>query len=217
MSKKKSSEEPLQRAHPELLTPFQTELRAASDPQSLTEFIRKYITTGSPVVIDSETFYTIRRRVSREFGIHPSAVVLVGSCKLGFTLKMKDFGTQRSRYAAASPSSDVDVAVVSERIFDEIWEAVFRSVYPKRDWPLDIGREFVRDLFNGWISPGDLPNKPTFQRALLWSEFFALLSRERVCGRRTINARLYRTWDRLEAYQQHLVRDCYDELLQEMT
>lgn len=211
MAKSTNAHELFQPAAAALLEPFQLELRA-TDPKFLTDFIRKYITTGQPVAIDSETYYTIRRRVSQQFGVHPSSVVLVGSCKLGFALKRKGHGEHRIRYASVTPVSDVDVAVVSETLFDQIWEAVFSRVHPNRDWPLNIGRHFVRNLFNGWVAPQELPNTPTFQQAIRWAEFFAMLSRERVCGRRTINGRLYRSWSRLEAYQEHLVRECRIEL-----
>jgi len=212
MPKRKPDEE-LPQAPPELLEPFLRDLRAATDETLRSDFIRKHIVTGDPVVINRDVYFELRRRIATEFRVHPSSVVLVGSCKLGFTLKQKGphQGAKR-RYTAATSASDVDVAVVSEDLFDELWDAVFRAVYPKRDWPLDLGRPFTRDLFNGWLDPRQLPNTSMFAKALRWSEFFDQLTRLRLCGMRTINGRLYRTWGRLEAYQEHMVRDCLDEL-----
>jgi hypothetical protein len=195
------------------LNPFLLEMQAAIDEQLRADFIRKHIITGEPVVIDRNTYFDLRRRVAAEFDIHPSEVILVGSCRLGFSLKLKGFRRDRKRrYVAVTNSSDVDVAVVSQKLFDEIWDAVFHTIYPNRDWPLDIGKQFTRDLFNGWINPGFLPNTPKFSKALKWSQFFDQLTRLRLCGIRTINGRLYRTWGRLEAYQEHMVRECLGDL-----
>jgi hypothetical protein len=210
--RKAAVNEEYRRADDAVLKPFLDELRSATDERLRSDFIRKHITTGDPAVISRDTYFELRRRVSAEFAIHPSAVVLVGSCRLGFSLKPKgSHNGPKLRFVAATAASDVDVAVVSQALFDEIWDAVFMTVYPKRDWPLDIGRPFTRDLFNGWIDPTVLPNTPRFARAVSWSRFFAGLSRERLCGMRTINGRLYRTWARLEAYQEHMVRDCVAE------
>jgi hypothetical protein len=201
-----------------ILKPFIGDLRLANDNSRRSDLIRKHITTGDPRVLSPDVYFELRRRISARFGIHPSSVVLAGSCKLGFSLKPKGpHNGPRRRFVAVSPASDVDVAVVSQKIFDELWDAVFASVYPKRDWSLDIGRTFTRDLFNGWIDPSTLPNTPTFSRALEWSRFFDELNQSRLCDLRTVHGRLYRSWDRLEAYQDHMVRDCHSELIREQT
>lgn len=197
----------------EVLEPFLKELRLAEDKSQRSDFVRKHLTTGDPVVINREAYYELRRRISAEFDLHPSAVVIVGSCKLGFSLSLNDpWIKPRRRYGIVTNDSDVDVAVVSMALFDEIWDAVFQTTYPNRDWSLTIGKKFTRDLFNGWIDPDELPNTPKFARAVDWSRFFDRLTRDRVCGMRDIEGRLYRSWDRLDAYHEHMVRDCLNEL-----
>ncbi len=135
---------------------------------------------------------------------------MVGSCRLGFSLKPK--GKNHERYNPARLTSDVDLAIISPGLFDSYWDRVFALVRQDRDWSLRNGKLFTRDLFNGWITPSQLPNLPQFTDAVSRAEFFAELTRGRLCGMRTIQARLYRTWYRLEAYQEILVTQCRIEL-----
>lgn len=175
----------------------------------LTDVIRRHITTGAPVVIDADTYYDLRRRVAREYGIHPTAVILVGSCRLGFSLKEKN----KVRYEPVRPDSDVDVAVVAPTLFEDLWDNVFNLVHADRSWALARGKGFARDLFCGWITPQNLPPEPRFHSAKDWAEFFDRIAQERLCGMRRVSARLYRTWDRLEKYQEIMVRECQRDLV----
>jgi len=181
------------------------------DGQNIKDIIRKYITTGDPAIIPGDTYFELRRRVSQQFDLHPNEVVLVGSCRLGFSLKPK--GKSRKRYHPAKPTSDVDLAIVSPGQFDSYWDRVFDLVHKNRDWSLNNGKLFTRDLFNGWITPNELPNLPQFNDAIAWTEFFDKLTQVRLCGMRTVKARLYRSWNRLEAYQEIMVTECRNELI----
>lgn len=192
--------------HESRLENFKRDLRA----EHLKDVIRKHITTGDPAIIPADIYFDLRRRVADRFNLHPSEVVLVGSCRLGFSLKQK--GRDWARYLPAQPSSDVDLAIVSPGLFDSYWDRVFDLVRNNRDWSLNRGALFARDLFNGWITPNKLPNLPQFADAVAWAEFFAELTRNRLCGMRSINCRLYRSWYRLEAYQEIIVMQCRGDL-----
>ena len=69
----------------------------------LIDVIRKHITTGNPVTIDSATYFELRRRIAGRFQLHPNQIVVVGSSRLGFSLK------REKRFAERQPK-DVDVA-----------------------------------------------------------------------------------------------------------
>lgn len=176
------------------------------------DVIWKHITTGPSAKIDDEAYFTLRHRVAAQFGIHPSSVIIVGSCKLGFALKFKGEGPARARYEPAGDRNDVDVAVVSRSLFDSLWDTTFELIQRKWDWSLGHGRLFSRDLFNGWISPGELPASPNIPPVREWKEFFEAQTRNRLCGYRKIEGRLYRSWERLEAYQETMVSQCWQEL-----
>ena len=174
------------------------------------DFIRKHITTGVPVVITSDDYYELRRLVAEEFNLHPSAVIVVGSCRTGFSIRPK------KRYHQADPASDIDVAMVSREQFDRYWDGVFEHARSDKAWERTRKyKAFVRMLFNGWIDPRGLPSVPTFSQAQQWVTFFDELMQSRRFGPRRITARLYRNWERLESYQEITVSSCHAELRRE--
>ena len=183
--------------------------RFCSDLRTLkpNEVIRKHITTGMPVELAEEVYFALRNTIADEFELHPSEVIIVGSCRMGFSIAAK------KRYRAAKPNSDLDVAMVSMERFDQYWDAVFAYSARDRAWKHSPRHgEFVRMLFDGWIDPRGLPNVPRFEQAARWSMFFDRLMQSRQFGPRRITARLYRTWSRLEAYQEKSVRQCIANL-----
>jgi hypothetical protein len=167
--------------------------------------IRRHITTGDAVGLSQATYYELRRMVAAWLSLHPSAVVVVGSCRTGFTIKPS------KRYAPFTSASDIDVAVVSDLLFDVVWDDIFMATQPNRDWVLSNkeGKLLGRDLFNGWITPDELPPLPGLEHGRKWAEWFADMTRSRVCDRHKIRGRLYRSWSRLEQYQSHYVRLCH--------
>ncbi|MDZ4783261.1 MAG: hypothetical protein SGJ19_23690 [Planctomycetia bacterium] len=177
--------------------------RFRSDLSALrpSDVIRKYITTGSPVAITEDVYFALRSLVAGQFNLHPSAVVLVGSARTGFSIAPK------KRYREARENSDLDVALVSSERFDQYWDDVFAYSTTDIAWERSGSyRAFVRMLFSGWIDPRGLPNVPRFEHAARWTNFFDNLMQSRRFGPRRITARLYRTWSRLEAYQEKAVR-----------
>jgi hypothetical protein len=172
--------------------------------------VRKHITTGSSAVLAPSVYYELRDEVADHFKIHPSAVVLIGSGRTGFSLKPS------KRFEAFGDASDLDLAIVSREKFDEYWDLVFAHWQSNRLWSRTRRyRHFLRELFKGWIWPRRLPPGPRFKKALEWVEFEDRLGRERFRGLRSVGARLYRTWDRLEAYQAIHVRQCLHAIEQE--
>lgn len=171
------------------------------------EVVRKHITTGMPVVISTVDYYELRREVAEHFDLHPSAVVLVGSCRLGFSLR------REKRYTPAQSGSDLDLALISAERFDDYWDRVFEYARSDAAWKTSKKyQRFVRMLFEGWIDPRGLPPVPRFEEARLWTEFFDNLMSNRRFGPRRITARLYRSWERLECYQEIMVRSCANEV-----
>jgi hypothetical protein len=171
------------------------------------DFIRKHITTGMPVEVGPDDYYELRRMVAKEFGLHPSAVILVGSCRTGFSIRPK------IRYRQARPASDLDVAMVSREQFDTYWDGVFDYARADAAWKQTRDyKKFVSMLFNGWIDPRGLPQVRTFTQSQKWVAFFDKLMQSRRFGPRRITARLYRSWDRLESYQEIGICSCHAEL-----
>ena len=167
------------------------------------EVTRKHITTGAPALLTESEYYDLRSLVAIQFDVHPSEVILVGSCRLGFSISPK------KRFREARPNSDLDLAIISSTRFDDYWDGVFAYAASDRAWKQSSEyKTFVRMLFNGWIDPRGLPTVPRFEQAEIWTRFFDELMRTRRFGIRRISTRLYRTWMRLEAYQEQTVVQC---------
>lgn len=185
------------------LRSFQADL---SRPSS--EIVQKHILTGSPIVLTPDDYFVLRQEVALHFGIHPVEVVLVGSCRVGFSLTDKP-KKKRPRYSRLETSSDLDLAVVSSKLFHRLWDAVFE--YSRTNIAFSgspEGTQFRYTLFQGWIDPRGLPPVRRFELSNRWISFFDGLSRDRRFGNRRASARVYRDWSGLAAYQQIAVDRC---------
>jgi hypothetical protein len=172
------------------------------------EVVQKHILTGQPVALDEEQYFLLRNRVGKKFNVLPVEVILVGSCRIGFTLVDKP-DRKRPRYSPIHQGSDLDIAVVSSRLFDVYWEGVYQySAENLAFSTTEEGQRFRDTLFQGWIEPDALPPAHRFSRAREWFEFFRQISQDRQYGNRRASARVYRSWDRLTAYQQRAVEQC---------
>jgi hypothetical protein len=173
----------------------------------MVDVIRKHITTGMSAVLSESEYYDLRNEVASHFSVHPSEVVVVGSCRTGFSIKPS------KRYEAFSDASDVDLAVVSTTKFDAYWELVFDHWRQNVIWSgTKRYQQFLGELFKGWIWPRRLPPQRDFSEALRWVEFEDQLGRNWFNGLRSVGARLYRNWSRLEAYQAIHVAECRNAL-----
>jgi hypothetical protein len=125
-------------------------------------------------------------------------VLLVGSAKLGFSI------VKTKRYKPFGEESDIDVAIVSSRLFDEFAQATFDYWRRHRYWPRY--EHHVTYQFPGWIRPDFLP--PDLQLGRAWWEFFRRLTSEGVFGSYQIKGGLYKSWHYLESYHSVCIEEC---------
>lgn len=129
---------------------------------------------------------------------------MVGSCKLGFSI------APNKRYRHFGESSDVDIVVVSESLFDNLWEKL--HYYADHGGYWERLQEFKNYLFNGWIRPDKLPPSNSFEMASEWWEFFNELSRSGAYSSFKVRGAIYKNWYFLESYQLRSVSACKDEI-----
>jgi hypothetical protein len=191
------------RQHRDRLEKFQADLTRPSE-----EIVQKHILTGAPVALSEDEYFELRDEVARHFAIHPVEVVLVGSCRVGFTLWEKP-KKKRPRYSPVGPGSDIDLAVVSSPLFARLWDAVFDYA---RDDPQFLrthaGETLRRTLFQGWVDIRGLPKSRRLGWVSDWIRFFDQMKSDRRFGSRKTSARVYLDWKRLAAYQQIAVDSC---------
>lgn len=108
------------------------------------------------------------------------------------------------------------MTIVSESLFQEYWEAVFR--FANDNYEFRESQDYIvfaQDLARGWIMPRGLPRMRAFPKTNSWVMHFDRLTNQRLHGPepRNINAKLYRSWRRLQAYQEILVRKRRNEIV----
>jgi hypothetical protein len=179
---------------------FKEDLRT----QSLTHVLRRHVLTGPCYALSEAAHFDLREKVARQYGLHPNDVYVVGSSKLGFstapTKPFRHFGE----------SSDVDLAVVSETLFDSMWRKVHYYCEHGGFWS-QFG-EFKDYLFLGWIRPDKLPPGGSFAEADRWWTFFNELSRSGLYSSYKIRGAIYRNLYFLESYQLRGISACKDKL-----
>jgi hypothetical protein len=180
-----------------------SEFKTSIAAENVETIVQRHITFGSCHVLSDGQYFKLKQVVSREFNVHPSEVLVVGSAKLGFSI------ASGKRFRPFCDTSDIDVAVISSSAFDSIWQSVFEFKCAKGYW--DKERSFNEYLARGWIRPDMLPPAKKFRQCKQWWEFFQGLSRSREFGPIKITAGLYRNWRFLEAYQSVAVEECIAE------
>ena len=130
---------------------------------------RYYYSTHGPI-LDNEQQASIRRSISDQLGVSVRDVILVGSAKLGFTLRSKPGRPALSHFCDVS---DIDVAVISDSLFLDYWQQTFSHWTEVGEWAqADKFREY---LFRGWLRPDKLPRDINFPLSKEWFEFFRSL------------------------------------------
>ena len=152
----------------------------------------------------------LRQRVADHFKVAVENVIIVGSAKIGFTMRPKK---GRPIYSAFRPESDVDIAIVSDVLFDRAWKECLRfwhgSGYQENfGYWSDRGRDFRSYHFRGWMGPDKLPSGGDLTYANEWFEFFRRLVSERAAGDSLISAGVYRERHFLEMYQRINIEAC---------
>lgn len=168
--------------------------------ENIENIIGRHIIFGSCYMLSDSQYFKLKQVVAKNFAVHSSEVVVVGSAKLGFSI------ASGKRFRAFSDTSDIDVAVISSAAFDSIWQSVFEFKCAHGYWEKES--QFNSYLARGWIRPDMLPPANKFEQCSRWWEFFRELSKSRQFGSIKISAGLYRNWRFLEAYQALSVSQC---------
>jgi len=195
-----------------ILDEFQRDLVCSS----AADVYDKYIASERCFGLDAVDQQVLRERIADHFKVHSSSVVIVGSAKLGFTLKQSKPESARPRFSPFAIDSDVDVAIVSDVVFDGIWKDCLdfwhHSGYEKGGGLWRSGGRFRNYFFRGWMRPDLLPSEGNYTYRNSWFDFFQELTSDRAAGDFKITAGLYRETHFLRTYQTILIEECTQEL-----
>lgn len=78
---------------------------------SAAEMVQRHITFGDCFALSNDLYFELKTAVAKEFGLHHSAILIVGSAKLGFSI------VERKRYQLFGDSSDIDISYNISRSF----------------------------------------------------------------------------------------------------
>ena len=186
-----------------------------------------FLLEGIPYVFQTSPmkYLIFREQVAERFSVGSRDVCIVGSAKLGYSPSPgKKFGR------AFSETSDVDVVIISEKIFHQGSSELFRSIHelePQvnivrsffetkktqeptvdlRDWlkVKDVIRNYIYENFNPGLLPDDNPLRNSiFDRITSTAGLFLALEPQVFVSK--IRARIFRTWRSAEDYYTNSLR-----------
>jgi len=176
------------------------------------EVYRRYVLPDTCMGLIDVDQRSLREKIATKFEVDVAKVVIVGSAKLGFTLMPKNRG-YRPAFSKFSENSDIDVAIISDVLFDQIWKQCFEfwdnSGYAKSPSYWDEAQSFRNYIFRGWLRPDKLPAEGKYRYKKDWFSYFKRqLPNERAAGDYSVNAGVYREEYFLEAYQKISINQC---------
>ena len=186
------------------------------------QFRRELLRRGAHVVLqriladdpfvftdDREAYDSLVRELSGNLSVDRSAIILFGSAKLGFSVHPDKFPRP------FGPTSDIDIAVIDEVLFDKIWHAIIDWHHPRKGEALpQTDREWVRrrrrDIYWGFFHPDKINYRGlVFPRELVplrdvsvsWFDTFQKASLSTGLTAHTVTGRLYRSREHAMKYQ----------------
>ena len=181
----------------------------------LEEFVDSVLLTQGSPNFKTEHVCHVAAMLSAKFstGVAVSEIQVVGSAKLGFGLFQKKTreGEVLPAFRPFRPDSDIDLAIVSPRLFELIWDELSAHANGKSIMPWDSGK--LGDyLIYGWLRPDFFPKHVRLRRCDDWWEIFRTLSADSRLGRRTIRGALYHSREHLRRYQLRGLNQCRSRL-----
>nr|WP_320135630.1 hypothetical protein [uncultured Amphritea sp.] len=181
---------------------FMEQLQEQNTIEEQYDFCRKFVLHGTPYVFNGrdDDFYEFRKRIAHKFNIPYHEIYITGSGKLGFSpFKLKEFDYD----------SDIDVAIISPRLFENIMKDIskYQMSFRKartvvRESELEMYHQFLEYVALGWIRPDKLPisfQMKTFKND--WFNFFQSLSYGKSeVGNYKVNAGVFQSYEHLEDY-----------------
>ncbi len=198
------------------LEQFKAELLLQTNDEGKRHFLNKYILHGTPFVFRDreDEYFEFRNLVAKKYSLHYQEVLIVGSGKLGFSYHKETEFTYES---------DIDVAIVSNKLFERFFEIIceyqymldkFRKIPTQTE--LKMYSKFLMYLIKGWMRPDLLP--VSFEIDILkdtWFSFFKSLSYGySPIGNYKVTAGLFKSYSYLERYHLNGINDFYEKIKQ---
>jgi len=183
------------------------------------EVLTEVLLSGDAKHCDEKNRDFIRSTITKNYKISEDDLnlIVVGSAKLGFSIieKFDKQGNLLKRYRPFRADSDIDLAVVSPRLYGLLWDELSYYSFSQPNQPWDSGR--LGDyMVCGWLRPDYFPKKTNLRKCNDWWTIFTFLSAQHRLGRRRVRGGIYYSLEQLKYYQAKGLKDCIEfEKLQE--
>lgn len=165
-----------------VLSEFRSDVLSLGDQEMLDRY---YYSGGAAVLMESQTA-ELRRTIAAHHEVPMRDVILVGSAKLGFTVTTKK---DRPIFSEFGNDSDIDVAIVSERLYERYWRIAYRYWAETGDW--SRVERFRKYMFRGWFRPDLLPAGEDYPEQKAWWDFLLSLQASGTFGPYKIRVGVY--------------------------
>jgi hypothetical protein len=131
----------------------------------ITDIVQKYLIDGNSYFFEQFDLdeYEFKKEIAHSLGVHIRDIAIVGSGKLGFSLKPDDTEPSFFPFKEFDDGriSDLDVAIVSEKLFNIQLQNLFEFTghYTNHDlWSKPTDRKSLAlYVLKGWIKPEFVP------------------------------------------------------------
>lgn len=181
---------------------FLLNLKSTSDESDLIDFCRKRALHGTPTVFNGneDAYYDFRKRIAEKFEINFHEVFITGSAKLGFS---------PHKHKLFDYDSDIDVAIISAQLYDQIMWSIHNYQMELRDNRKAVSYEelnryhkFLEYGAIGWMRPDLLPTSFRVRELKSdWFDFFDSISHGKSeVGNYKVTAGAFKSYIHLESY-----------------
>lgn len=160
-------------------------------------YFSDYLHIPQDELVDRMDFF--KEIVSTKLNINFHSLQIVGSAKTGYSLSPLKLLTPFHDETPGVPSSDIDIAIVSDRLFQSFWGELRKK---KGLWNQHYYGHLTESIFRGYINDKDLLkiSGPRERLEGLVNPINVALQ-DKLGFVHPITYRIYRSWDDLEEYQ----------------
>ena len=183
--------------------------------------VQQYLIEGSNYFFenyyDRNEEFIFKKELAESLDIHVRDIAIVGSSKLGFSIKPEQGAEALYLYKKfdfdylkndKNDKSDIDIAIISSRLFDkqlfELYKYTNSYAYKDIDKIFGNQKTYIQHskyILKGWLRPDKIPRKYNISSTI---EDFREKYKKKY-GRK-INFGIYKSWDYFESYHANNIK-----------
>lgn len=161
-------------------------------------YFSDYLHFSQDEIVDRMDYF--KEIVSTRLSVNFHNIQIVGSAKVGYSLSPAKLFSPFHNESPDKPSSDIDIAIISERLFKMFWDKL-RQV-KKIQYNQTYYNHLTASIFRGYINEKDLMKVNGMSED--WERLIRPINvvlQDNLGFVHPITYRIYRSWEDLEEYQ----------------